>query len=150
MPNWTEQDALDYYRRNVPKDQKPPLVIKAKAVKRDATAKMTKPERAFTEHCEARRIVKEIEIWRFEPVTFSLADDTRYTPDVMIVHNDGLIGFFDTKAFWKKSKKVHYTQWSLAAMKMAAEMHPYFSFSMCWQDETGEWKYRHFLPRGCK
>lgn len=125
-----------------------PLPLKAKAIKRDATAAMSKPERSFSEYNEARRIAREIETWAFHPAKWRLADGTWYEPDFMVVHLDGRIEFDDTKAFWKSKKQVRASvkskEASTVKIKVAAETYPQFDWNQCWQDEVGEWKYRAF------
>ena len=59
--------------------------------------------------------------WLFEPITFRLADKTRYTPDFMVQYPDGLIEFAEVKGFWRDDARV---KW-----KVVAEQFPQFVFA---------------------
>jgi hypothetical protein len=56
----------------------------------------------------------------YEAVTLKLAADTRYTPDFMVMEDDGTITFVECKGFWRDDAKVK--------IKVAAEMYPMFRF----------------------
>ncbi len=57
--------------------QMPPVSVKRHS--------MTTPEREMAAQLEMMRRNHEIESWKFEGVTFKLADGCRYTPDFFVV-----------------------------------------------------------------
>lgn len=84
---------------------------------------MTATERRYADVLEAMRLNGEIDRWDFEPETFTLAKDCRYTPDFRIVRNDGVVIFVEVKpAGWE-----HIPNQANGRTKIhvAAELHPY-------------------------
>jgi hypothetical protein len=57
-------------------------------------------------------------------MAFSLGDDTRYTPDFMVIKNDGTIEFHEVKGFMRPAARVK--------IKVAARMFPWFRWYICW------------------
>jgi len=53
---------------------------------------MNKTEQAYSLHLEAMKQGGEILWWKFEGMTFKLADKTRYTPDFCVLCADGTGG----------------------------------------------------------
>lgn len=71
---------------------------------KDPFARMrTKLEKDYANHLEVQRKAGLIDEWRYEWVTFVLADDAnnliRYTPDFAIIKGDEL-RFVESKGFW--------------------------------------------------
>ena len=58
----------------------------------------------------------------FEAVTLKLAPDTRYTPDFMVLHNDGTLEFREVKGFMEDDAWVK--------LKVAADKFPIFRFTL--------------------
>lgn len=107
--------------------------------KRHKPGEMNKTEETYAETLEAKRLAGEISAWWFEPITFKLADDTRYTPDFGILHIDGAMEFVDTKVL------LH--QHSLVKVKCAAEK--FFPFLFAFEQKLpakkgGGWKRTEF------
>lgn len=103
--------------------------------KRHKPGEMNKTEEAYAEILEAKRLAGEIAAWWFEPMTFKLADDTRYTPDFGILGVDGSMAFVDTKVL------LH--QHSHVKAKCAAEK--FFPFTFAFEQKLpkkkgGGWK----------
>lgn len=59
-------------------------------------------------------------VHRFEGVTLKLADDVRYTPDFMVIAEDGVVEFHEVKGFWRDDARVK--------IAVAAETFPMFRF----------------------
>lgn len=78
--------------------------------------------------------------FRFERVTFKLADDTRFTPDFMVILTDGTIEFHEVKGWgFEDDAKVK--------IKVAAEMFPWFvfrSFTKRAKKDGGGWVERTY------
>jgi hypothetical protein len=58
--------------------------------------------------------------WKYEPVTFRLADDTRYTPDFWVLRKDGTLEFHETKGFMRPQARIR--------LMVAAAQFPEFRF----------------------
>jgi len=89
----------------------------AKTRVRDLFATMNKTEKEFAIQLEAKKRAGLISEWKYEGITLKLGDDCRYTPDFMVIENDGTIGFDETKGFWRDDAKVK--------IKVAATMYPF-------------------------
>jgi hypothetical protein len=80
--------------------------MQAKTRVRDLFIGMNKTEKEFAIQLEAKKRAGLISEWHYEGVTFKLADDCRYTPDFMVIENDGVIGFDETKGWWREDAKI--------------------------------------------
>lgn len=83
---------------------------------------------------EAKKQAGLIAAWYYEKLTLKLADDTRYTPDLWVLENDGTITLEEVKGFLRDDAGVK--------IKVAAEMFP-FRFLMYQQrakKDGGGWK----------
>ncbi|MGD9636845.1 MAG: hypothetical protein AB7U97_26415 [Pirellulales bacterium] len=65
--------------------------------KRHRAGEMNGTEAKYAELLSGRKLAGEIVDWMFEPMTFRLADRSRYTPDFMILHNDTSIELVNVK-----------------------------------------------------
>ncbi len=78
---------------------------------------MNNLERDFAILLEAKKRAGYIYGWKYEAVKLKLADLTFYTPDFLIVHNDGLLEIAEVKGFWRDDARVK--------LKVAAAMFPF-------------------------
>lgn len=78
---------------------------------------MNKLEQSRADELELLRRSGEVIAFWFEQVTLKLADDTRYTPDFMVLYADGALVFEETKGFWEDD--------ALVKIKVAAAMFPF-------------------------
>jgi len=90
--------------------------------KRHKPGEMNKTESEYAQMLQLRKLAGEIEEWRFESITFKLADDTRYTPDFEILFPDGSMEYVDAKGGGPIDPK------SLVKIKCAAERFSQFKF----------------------
>lgn len=81
---------------------------------------MNKTEQAFNDYLQRILDRHEIFTFAFEPVTFKLAKDCRYTPDFLVHELNGHITFYEVKGFWTDDAKVK--------VKVASEKFPMFRF----------------------
>ena len=89
----------------------------------------------------ARKQVGLIREYSFERVTLKLADDTRYTPEFMVMMPDGLSEFHEVKG------GAGFEDDALVKIKVAAEMFPQFvfrSFTKKAKKHGGGWAEREF------
>ncbi len=85
-----------------------------------------------------------IDSFKFEEVTLKLAENTRYTPDFMVILVNGEIEFHEVKSC--TSKGVFLTEDDAnVKWKVAANSFPYFGFVLAGRlpkKVGGGWKYR--------
>lgn len=84
---------------------------------------MNKTEAEYAGMLEARRVSGEILWWAFEAMTLKLADNTRYTPDFLVMLADGALEVHETKGGF-----IREDGW--LKLKVAAGMFP-FRFFLC-------------------
>lgn len=85
--------------------------------KRHTPGTMNQLEDAYSKVLEDRRIKGEISGWWFESVKLVLADRCSYTPDFLVMDNDGYLEFHECKGFptddWKVKWKVSIQQFPM-------------------------------------
>ncbi|WP_197489031.1 DUF1064 domain-containing protein [Planctomyces sp. SH-PL14] len=86
---------------------------------------MSKTEERYAAALEARAAAKEIAEFHFEHVKLRLADNTFYTPDFMVIHNDQTMEFIEVKGSWNAPNQDK----SRVKLKVAAETHQWARFS---------------------
>lgn len=122
----------------------------------DSTARARKPTSGRAYHTEGilndteyryamlldeRLASGEILAWEFEKVRLVLAHRTTYTPDFMVLGEDGTIEFHEVKGgHWEDDARVK--------IKACAERFPYFTFIAVQRDPGGGWKVERFDKKG--
>lgn len=92
---------------------------KLRALGRLKTGEMNKTEAAYSQLLESDDNV----IWyKFEGMTFKLADNTRYTPDFAVMVKSGQLEMHEVKGHWYDDARVK--------IKVAASIYP-FRFIAC-------------------
>ena len=81
---------------------------------------MNKLEAAYGMLLEAQKRREEIVDWLYEPISLHLAKGSQYTPDFMVVMNDGEVQFHETKGFMREAAFVR--------LKVAAAKFWHFRF----------------------
>ena len=84
---------------------------------------MNKTEARYELGLKALKQNGQIRDYKFEGVKFRLGDNCYYTPDFMIIGNDGVISFDEIKGGYIMED-------STLKWKMVCEMYPYFHFRM--------------------
>jgi len=84
---------------------------------------MNKTEAEYAQMLEARRVSGEILWWAYEAMTLKLADNTRYTPDFLVMLPDGVLEIHETKGGF-----IREDGW--LKLKVAAALFP-FRFFLC-------------------
>ena len=109
-----------------------------KALIRDIFDGMNGTEKRRAIELEAMKRSGLIHDWRYEAMTFKLADDTRYTPDFWIIENDGACEFQEVKGFLRDD--------ALVKIKVAARMFPFrfVMYTASSKKEGGGWQIRDF------
>ena len=125
----TEADLKALLERK-PTSQK----TKVQALGRMKAGQMNKTEQRYADHLFARLAAKEIAWFKFEPMTLKLAEKTTYTPDFMVMQNDGRLEIHEVKGFWLDDARVK--------IKMAAELFPFQFIGV--QADGASWKYENF------
>lgn len=93
---------------------------------------MNQTEQQHALRLEALRRAGEIQRWEYEAVTLKLADGCRYTPDFLVIENDGAIRFDETKGeFYRDDARVK--------LLTAARQFP-FKFRLVRKRKGGVWE----------
>ena len=113
-------------------------------MKRRVPGTMSETEERFAELLEELMLDKQIISYAFEPITFKLADKTRYTPDFMSVNTDPTRGvcFYEIKASEYHASGKSNQMNSLTKLKVCARTFPQFYFFKCYprkKSEGGAW-----------
>ena len=103
---------------------------RAKSYSRPKVGAMNKTEQAYAEHLDERIALGEVIAWRYESITFRLADNTRYTPDFEVQLSDGTLEFHEVKAC-RASGAFLCEDDARVKWKVAAEMFGEFGWLMC-------------------
>lgn len=93
---------------------------KAMVDKKRSPTHMNKTEAAYGGYLEMLRRAGPVLWYGYEPVTFKLAVDTRYTPDFMVVLADGTVECHEVKGFMRDDANVK--------IKVAADKFPFRFF----------------------
>ncbi len=98
---------------------------------------LNKTEAAYAQHLELQKRAGLIRAYAFEALTFKLANDTRYTPDFMVLTADRVIELHEVKGFWRDD--------ALVKVKVAAAQHPWFVFKAVRKEKAG-WEITEVKP----
>lgn len=108
------------------------------ALGRMKAGKLNKTEQAYADHLEWLKRMGEIVWYSFEAMTLKLADDTRYTPDFIVMAANGQLEAHECKGFWRDDAKVK--------IKVAAEKFPFrfIAVKAKAKKDGGGWTYEVF------
>jgi len=118
---WTEEQ-LAAHRQRIP-NPAPASTALPVATGTTREPAMNKTEAEYAAMLQARTSQGEILWWRYEAVTLKLADNTRYTPDFLVMRADGTLEIHETKGGF-----VREDGW--VKLKIAAALFP-FRFFLC-------------------
>jgi len=90
--------------------------FRAKGRQPTPPGQMNKLESKYADHLALRLAAKEIQWFAYEPWKFRLADRTFFTPDFIVLTNEGFIEAHEVKGFWEDDARVK--------IKVANELHP--------------------------
>ncbi len=95
-------------------------------------------ERQYAEHLDFLKMMGELQLWRFESVKLRISEKCFYTPDFLVMNQDGFIELHEVKGYWEGDARVK--------VKAASEMYPEFTFVAVMHDrKTKNWSYERFL-----
>lgn len=94
---------------------------------------MNRWERQYAERLEGDRLNGTILSWTYQPLKLRLADLTFYTPDFMVILQDGTLEMHEVKGFMRDDAAVK--------IKVAAELFP-FIFRLATKEKTLGWVIR--------
>lgn len=150
LTRWTEDQFAEHLKRsgapgkqNLADTSAPPFKLPRNVAGRYAlgrlpAGRMNKTEAAYDDHLWSLRHLKSI-IWhRFEAVKLRLADNTFYTPDFVVLANDGYLEMHEVKGFWEDDARVK--------IKVAAEQYPFrfLAFKPRAKKNGGGWEQESF------
>jgi hypothetical protein len=144
--NWSEQQLADHLAKTgvAGRDRlpdvgappfQPPAVAGRDALGRLPRGTMNKTEAAYAAHLELLKHAGEIVWWKFEPMKFRLADATFFTPDFVVLMNDGFLDVKEVKGFMEDDANVK--------IKVAASLYP-FRFYVVRKKQGGGWSEESF------
>lgn len=99
---------------------------------------LNKTEQSYQDHLELLMRAGEILWYKFEGLTFKLADNLRYTPDFIVMNKSGELEAIEVKSWWVGDAK--------AKIKMASESFP-IKFTAVYakpKKDGGGWKVEEF------
>lgn len=136
---WTEDQLAAYQKRCLMpvmpvQDAVPALPVAVGTVRE---SDMNRTEAEYAGMLEARKAKGEILWWVFEGMTLKLADNTRYTPDFVVMVSDGALEIHEIKGGF-----IREDGW--LKLKVAAGMFP-FRFFLCQKRAKktgGDWRIR--------
>lgn len=137
---WTEGQLAAYQKNRSPAsaesapDAMPALPVAVGTVRE---SDMNRTEAEYAGMLEARKAKGEILWWVFEGMTLKLADNTRYTPDFVVMASDGALEIHEIKGGF-----IREDGW--LKLKVAAGMFP-FRFFLCQKRAKktgGDWRIR--------
>ena len=141
---WSEEQLSAHLRRAPAPEAEPaqpaakPLPVAVGTVEPpELNPAMNKTEAEYAGMLEARRLRGEVAWWRYEAITLKLADNTRYTPDFLVLLPDGVLEIHETKGGY-----IREDGW--LKLKVAAALFP-FRFFLCQKaakKDGGEWSIR--------
>lgn len=106
---------------------------------------MNGTEKAYANHLKALQLAGDIEEWVYEPETFKIGPDCRYTPDFRVLKKQKncesenfYVEFHEVKGTISKTGKPYIEDDALVKIKTCSTMHPY-KFIIVWKYQ-GEWK----------
>lgn len=114
----------------------PPPPKKALARHLPPAKRLNRLETSYASHLNLLKMAGEIEDYRVHGVTLKLADDTRYTPDFLVIGKEGQVELQETKGWMRDDANVK--------LKVAAAQFPWFVFKLVtWKDKN--WQVRIIL-----
>lgn len=141
---WSEEQLSAHLRRAPAPEAAPtqpaakPLPVAVGTVEPpELNPAMNKTEAEYAGMLDARRLRGEVAWWRYEAITLKLADNTRYTPDFLVLLPDGVLEIHETKGGY-----IREDGW--LKLKVAAALFP-FRFFLCQKaakKDGGEWSIR--------
>ena len=84
----------------------------------------SKAEARYAELLERQRRAGQIESWRYEAITLRIGLGARYSPDFLVVTNDGRMRLVEVKGHMKEAARVR--------LRVAVEMYPCFTWLLVW------------------
>lgn len=95
---------------------------------------MNRLESEYAAHLRGLEHAGEVLWWAFEPIKLKLARLTTYTPDFVVMRNDGTLECHETKGYWLDDAKVK--------IKVAAERFPFRFLAIT--KKAGQWHFEQF------
>ena len=91
-------------------------------------------------YAESLRASPDVLLWQYESVKLRLADSTFYTPDFLVVTNEGFVELHEVKGFWRDDARVK--------IKVAAATFPFTFRAATWNRRARQWDIETFRSRG--
>ena len=96
---------------------------------------MNKTECAYANYLELQKRMGQVAWYAFEPVSWKLAKNTTYTPDFLVLQDDGSVECHEVKGYWRDDARVK--------IKVAARQFPFIRF-VAVKKIQGGWDFEEF------
>jgi hypothetical protein len=121
---WTDDQLADWRKR-----REQVAEVAARQPKPPAGPKFrSKAEARYAAILESQRAAGQIDSWRHEAVTLTLANGVRYTPDFLVVER-GRMTLIEVKGFMREAARVR--------LRVAVEQYPHFGWCLIWAKKGG-------------
>ena len=100
---------------------------------------MNQTEKAYAQYLDLQKKAGEILDYRFEQVRFSMASNTSYTPDFLVINKDCEVELHEVKGRWEDDARVK--------IKVAQRQNPWFKFVAVMKKpkkDGGGWAFEEF------
>ena len=136
---WSAEQYADWLRREEAREylEAPPSADRQAGNGAVATAPekrasgpkfRSKAEARYAEILESQRRAGQIDAWRHEAVTLTLADGCRYTPDFLVIER-GRMTLIEVKGFMREAARLR--------LRIAVEQYPHFGWFLIWAKRSG-------------
>lgn len=130
---WTPEQYELHQRKTAALAQAPAHPVAATpAGERKETRYRSKAEARYADILEAERLAGRIRSWRHEAITLKLADGVRYTPDFLVVDEDGRMALLEVKGYMREAARIR--------LLVATEQYPLFRWRLAWARRDGQFK----------
>lgn len=100
---------------------------------------MNQTETAYAQYLELQKKAGGILDYRFEQVRFSMASNTNYLPDFLVINKNREVEFHEVKGRWEDDARVK--------IKVAQRQNPWFKFVAVMKKRVkdgGGWQFEEF------
>lgn len=128
---WTDEQYAEWQRRQPAEPRTAPADFAGPPLAAPAGSGpkfRSKAETRYAAILESQRRAGQIDAWRYEAVTLTLADGCRYTPDFLVIER-GRMTLIEVKGFMREAARLR--------LRIAVEQYPHFGWCLIWAKRSG-------------
>lgn len=128
---WQRREEAREYLETPPSAEREPgkgVVATAPEKRLSGPKFRSRAEARYAEILESQRRSGQIDAWRHEAVTLTLADGCRYTPDFLVIER-GRMTLIEVKGFMREAARLR--------LRIAVEQYPHFGWYLIWAKRSG-------------